>query len=97
MFRESIEEHRATRDLNQSRDFLDVFLAEVHFGPHLILGILRQVEKGENPTFDQESLELTCLDLFKAGAETTSTTLLWSAFYTCFLINTQNRGLERQN
>ena len=39
--------------------------------------ILPQVEKGENPTFDQESLELTCLDLFKAGAETTSTTLLW--------------------
>ena len=35
------------------------------------------MEKGENLTFDQESLELTCLDLFKAGAETTSTTLLW--------------------
>jgi len=67
MFRESIEEHRSTRDANQPRDFLDVFLAEV--------------EKGENPTFDQESLELTCLDLFKAGAETTSTTLLWCILY----------------
>jgi len=49
MFRESIEEHRTTRDVNQPRDFLDVFLAEV--------------EKGDNLTFDQESLELTCLDL----------------------------------
>ena len=39
--------------------------------------MFRQVEKGDNLTFDQESLELTCLDLFKAGAETTSTTLLW--------------------
>jgi len=67
MFRESIEEHRATRDVNQPRDFLDVFLAEV--------------EKGDNLTFDQESLELTCLDLFKAGAETTSTTLLWCILY----------------
>ena len=35
MFRESIEEHRATRDVNQPRDFLDVFLAEVDFGPSL--------------------------------------------------------------
>ena len=32
MFRESIEEHRSTRDANQPRDFLDVFLAEVDFG-----------------------------------------------------------------
>lgn len=67
MFRDSIEEHKATRDVNQPRDFLDVFLAEG--------------EKGENPIFDQESLELTCLDLFKAGAETTSTTLLWCVLY----------------
>ena len=33
MFRESIEEHKATRDANQPRDFLDVFLAEVHIRP----------------------------------------------------------------
>ena len=40
-----------SRDPNQPRDFLDVYLAEM--------------EKKENPNFDQESLELTCLDLFK--------------------------------
>ena len=79
-------EHRMSRDPNHPRDFLDVYLAEI--------------EKKENPNFDQEALELTCLDLFKvfilccnwsfidliftiyfvylkAGAETTSTTLLW--------------------
>jgi len=67
MFRNSILEHKATRDPNNPRDFLDVYLAEM--------------EKKENPSFDQEALELTCLDLFKAGAETTSTTLLWCVLY----------------
>ena len=38
---------------------------------------LLEMMKGTNPNFDMESLELTCLDLFKAGAETSSTTLLW--------------------
>ena len=72
--RESIEEHRATRDPNQPRDFLDVYLAEV--------------EAGTKPNFDQESLELTCLDLFKAGAETSSTTLLWCVLYlTCHQVS----------
>ena len=33
MFRDSIEEHKATRDVNQPRDFLDVFLAEVPTHP----------------------------------------------------------------
>ena len=51
MFRESTEEHKATRDPNNPRDFLDVYLAEI--------------ERGVSPYFDQEGLELTCLDLFK--------------------------------
>ena len=41
MFRASIEEHRATRDVNQPRDFLDVFLAEVDFGPNLKISCYR--------------------------------------------------------
>ena len=49
------------------RDFIDVYLLEIL--------------KGTNPNFDQESLELTCLDLFKAGAETSSTTILWVILY----------------
>ena len=49
------------------RDFIDVYLVEMM--------------KGTNPNFDMESLELTCLDLFKAGAETSSTTLLWILLY----------------
>ena len=49
--RESIEEHRETRDSNHSRDFIDVYLAEM--------------DKGGHTNYDQEGLELTCLDLFK--------------------------------
>ena len=30
-----------------------------------------------NDNFDAEHLVVTCLDFFQAGAETTSTTLLW--------------------
>ena len=40
-----------------------------------------EMMKGTNPNFDQECLEITCLDLFKAGAETSSTTLLWVILY----------------
>ena len=50
-----------------TRDFIDVYLMEMM--------------KGTNPQFDQECLEITCLDLFKAGAETSSTTLLWIVLY----------------
>ena len=67
MFRLSISEHRKTLDSNQPRDLIDVYLMEI--------------QKGTNPNFDQEGLEMTCLDLFKAGAETSSTTLLWVVLY----------------
>jgi len=67
MFRGSIREHRESLDTNQPRDFIDVYLMEMM--------------KGTNPQFDQECLEITCLDLFKAGAETSSTTLLWIVLY----------------
>ena len=36
-----------------------------------------EMMKGTNPIFDMENFELLCLDLFKAGAETSSTTILW--------------------
>ena len=49
--RRSIEEHRLSRDPNHPRDFLDAYLAEI--------------QKGENLYFDQEALEIVCLDLFK--------------------------------
>ena len=42
---------------------------------------LREIRNNTNSHFDLESLEITCLDLFKAGAETTSTTILWVVLY----------------
>jgi len=63
MFRASITEHQKSLDPNHPRDLIDTYLMEMN--------------KGTNPHFDMESLELTCLDLFKAGAETSSTTILW--------------------
>jgi len=65
MFRKSIEEHRESRDPNHPRDYIDCYLD--------------QMERDKE--FDQEGLELTCLDLFKAGAETSSTTLMWCVLY----------------
>ena len=34
-----------------------------------------------NSSFNDEQLVLVCLDLFEAGSETTSTTILWSVLY----------------
>ena len=45
------------------RDLVDMYILEMM--------------KGTNPIFDMENFELLCLDLFKAGAETSSTTILW--------------------
>ena len=50
-----------------ARDFIDVFLTEI--------------QHGTSENFDLEALELTLLDLFKAGAETSSTTILWVVLY----------------
>ena len=53
--------------IGKFRDFIDAYLIEI--------------QKGTNSNFDLEGLELTCLDLFKAGAETSSTTILWVILY----------------
>ena len=43
------------------RDFMDMYLSEMK----------------NDSNFDEEHLIVMCLDFFQAGAETTSTTLLW--------------------
>ena len=86
MFRESIQEHRNSLDTNHPR-YLRCIWQSISFNQVLILFrdfidvYLIEILKGTNPNFDQESLELTCLDLFKAGAETSSTTILWVILY----------------
>ena len=90
MFRASIAEHKASLDPNHPRDFIDVYLLEMM--------------TATNPNFDMESLEITCLDLFKAGAETSSTTILWIILFLvryqevqekCFMEISREVGEER--
>jgi len=87
MFRESISYHSATRDPNHPRDFIDVYLAEIEIESE-------SESERERGNFDRESLELTCLDLFKAGAETSSTTLLWCVLYLTKYQDVQTKARE---
>nr|XP_033785237.1 cytochrome P450 2D15-like [Geotrypetes seraphini] len=65
-----VEEHKATRDPTQQRDFIDAYLDEI------------EKVKGEPETsFSERNLLLTTLDLFAAGTETTSTTLRWALLF----------------
>ncbi|XP_040570644.1 cytochrome P450 2J6 [Lepeophtheirus salmonis] len=68
-FREMIREHIKDQDDDNPRDFIDVYLKEVH-------------KSGEKPSyFHIEQLVTICLDFFQAGAETSATTLLWCILY----------------
>ena len=61
MMKTLIKEHLESIDYEHPRDFIDVYLTEMQ----------------TNSNFDEEHLVVICLDFFQAGAETTSTTLLW--------------------
>ena len=65
MMRTLISEHKETIDYDYPRDFIDVYLTEMK----------------SNPSLDEEHLVVICLDFFQAGAETTSTTLLWVCLF----------------
>ena len=56
-----ISEHLEDIDYDHPRDFIDVYLTEMR----------------NNSNFDEDHLIVMCLDFFQAGAETTSTSLLW--------------------
>ena len=56
MLRELIEEHMTDIDYDSPRDFIDVYLKQIH-------------ENGTN--FDVNHLVVICLDFFQAGSETT--------------------------
>ena len=64
MMKAMISEHLKDIDYENPRDFIDIYLSEMQ----------------SNKNFDEEHLVVICLDFFQAGAETTSTTLLWVSF-----------------
>ena len=66
-------EHKETIDYDNPRDFIDVYLS--------------QMKLDEN--FNEQQLVVECLDFFEAGAETTSTTLLWAVLMMCLNPNVQ--------
>ena len=69
IMKDFINEHRQDIDYENPRDFIDVYLTQMHAN-----------EENIN-SFNDEQLVIVCLDLFEAGSETTSTTLLWSVLY----------------
>ncbi|XP_033624193.1 cytochrome P450 2J6-like [Asterias rubens] len=69
--RESVENHRSNLDLENPKDFIDVFLREIHDN--------NNENRKEYITMD--NMLLTCFDLFTAGTETASTTLRWALLY----------------
>ena len=73
LIQDNIDNHKATLDVNEPRDYIDM--------------VLREIEKTADTkssfygTTGEENLKLTLFDLFLAGSETTSTTLTWAALY----------------
>ncbi|XP_031430104.2 cytochrome P450 2J2-like [Clupea harengus] len=68
--REEVERHKDSFDPNNPRDYIDAYITEMRSGSCV-------------PTdgFDETNLVLNSLDLFLAGTETTSTTLLWAMVF----------------
>uniref|UniRef100_A0A672YG86 Cytochrome P450 2J6-like n=1 Tax=Sphaeramia orbicularis TaxID=375764 RepID=A0A672YG86_9TELE len=66
---EEVERHKQDLDRNNPRDYIDAFLIEMEKHKESDLG------------FTESNLALCSLDLFLAGTETTSTTLLWALVY----------------
>ncbi|XP_060704043.1 cytochrome P450 2D15-like [Hemiscyllium ocellatum] len=68
--REKVMEHKKQWDPNEPRDFIDAFLTEQEKMKHV-----------PQSSFQEANLLGTVLDLFAAGTETTSTTLLWGLLF----------------
>ena len=77
LFREYIKDHKETIDPSAPRDFIDLYLLEI--------------SKNNNADFCEDQLLVIILDLFFAGAETTSTTLKWAVLFMVLHPESQNK------
>ncbi|XP_066529438.1 cytochrome P450 2J4-like [Hoplias malabaricus] len=66
---EEIQRHKQDRHTDNPRDYIDCYLEEI------------QKCKDSKAKFTEENLVYCVVDLFAAGTETTSNTLLWSMLY----------------
>uniref|UniRef100_A0A1A7Z087 Cytochrome P450, family 2, subfamily J, polypeptide 2 n=1 Tax=Iconisemion striatum TaxID=60296 RepID=A0A1A7Z087_9TELE len=67
---EEIEKHKKDLDPSNPRDYIDTFLIE-----------MENKQKDSELGFTETNLAMCALDLFLAGTETTSTTLLWALVF----------------
>ncbi|KAL3884082.1 hypothetical protein ACJMK2_030304 [Sinanodonta woodiana] len=90
------ESHQSTLDVNYPRDFMDLYLTEMEKNSTL--------PDKEEITYSKNQLKALVGDLFGAGTETTSTTLLWAILYLLHYPDVQEKcfdeiqtvlGLER--
>jgi len=72
-----IEEHEATLDVDNPRDFIDTYLIEMKSNP--------------DPEFSKEQLVMIGHDLMSAGSETVATTLNWIILYLTIQPTVQER------
>ncbi|XP_054856464.1 cytochrome P450 2J2-like [Eublepharis macularius] len=68
-FSKELEEHKATLVSGEHRDYIDAYLEEM------------QKPENKGSSFEEEGLFIILSDLFIAGSETTSSTLLWALLY----------------
>lgn len=69
-----VDEHRKSLDPNNPRDLIDLYLLEMEREPS-------EETKPYLDTFTEEQLIFITMDLFFAGTETTSTTIMWALAY----------------
>ncbi|XP_070816717.1 cytochrome P450 2J4-like [Chaetodon trifascialis] len=74
-----MKEHKESIDPSSPRDYIDCFLTEME-------------ERGDkNSGFDVENLCFCAMDLFGAGTETTTTTLIWGLVYMMYYPDIQEK------
>uniref|UniRef100_A0ACB8FP23 Uncharacterized protein n=1 Tax=Sphaerodactylus townsendi TaxID=933632 RepID=A0ACB8FP23_9SAUR len=66
IIKQIVNEHKKTRDPTLPRDLIDAFLEEIE-----------KVKENPESSFNEQNLIKVIFDLFGAGTETTSSTLLW--------------------
>lgn len=69
--REQIREHKKVLDHNSPRDLIDKYLVEME----------ARNKAGTNTTYSEDDLAIICMDLFVAGAESTSNTIEFLIMY----------------
>uniref|UniRef100_A0A8D0L8X5 Cytochrome P450 family 2 subfamily AB member 15 n=1 Tax=Sphenodon punctatus TaxID=8508 RepID=A0A8D0L8X5_SPHPU len=67
--RKEIKNHEAAGTLDDPRDFIDFYLAEM------------ENVRDSTSTFDEDNMVHDIFDLFSAGSDTTTTTLQWALLY----------------